>query len=648
MLNFSKSAQLLTSLYCIMMGHFAHSMQQLQTVSSTVLSLPKQAKLIKPSSLEKRLSFHVWLSIRNQDKLVQFVKEVYNAASPLYQQFLTADDYNRDFAPMPEVEKKVQAFFIQQGMDATIVNHSIQVTGTVKQINQALHIKLNDYQYDHHTFHAFVHPPKLPLSVAQHVQELTDLNQFSYYRPNVSQTNVMDSSVESLDFKWPDVMQTALPTTLSLKGFTGTNLQTTYQLSNIPSVQGVPIDGAGQTLVIVDKCGTNGPDQILKDANQYFKVNGIKPFVTKGPLKNFAIINPDGTPFTSCSSAASYSQEIVLDVESSHTIAPGNNTVLVLSNSDVKSALMQVTQTLIQNHYSIAGFSNASVISNSWSSPEIYDPTLETALGAAAAAGISVNFSSGDCGDNTYPTAKKCTGSASSPKTEYPSSSAYVTAIGATALFVDANYQYAFETVWGTVKPTGTGYAYDGGTGGGISKLYPAVPWQNVISNFTAGGYGVINNSPGRALPDIAMLGDPQTGLLIISNGAVVQDGGTSLACPLFSSTLLLVNQVRALLQKSSPIGQAAPYLYQNIDLLQSRHALNLIVPPAQIISGATPPPAITIHNTPAPASAFMIKNTIIGWDSSLTVEPENQFWNDAVGVGSPNIPNFVMTMANL
>jgi subtilase family serine protease len=147
-----------------------------------------------------------------------------------------------------------------------------------------------------------------------------------------------------------------------------------------------------------------------------------------------------------------------------------------------------------------------------------------------------------------------------------------------------------------------------------------------------------------RALPDVAMLGDPATGLLIIAQGVTVQDGGTSLACPLFSASLVLINQARALLSRG-PIGQAAPYLYQNNQTLLANQALNVIAPPSVIISGSTPPPITTINGTPTPASAFTINNATIGWDSGLTIEPEAQFWNDAVGVGSPNLPNFIASM---
>lgn len=648
MLRLKKVALFLLPYSFIAITSYASQANSLLSLPSPGLTLLKQATFIKPVAPKTKISFIAWLKLRNKPKLDQLVQDIYDANSSRYHQFLTPALYEQEFAPSKEAEDAVLQFFVAQGMHAKVVNHSVRVTGTAGQIEQALHVQLNDYKYHNEFVHANTSAPKLNPAVGQYITEITGLSTIPEFHANLDSVQNIGDDVHDLNFIWRNFIPSAIPTNISLQGFSGANLQKTYNLSNIPAVNGVHLNGAGQTLVIVDNCGSNGRAQILSDANQYFNANGIAPFVTSGPLTNFAVINPDGSPFTTCSSGASFSREVALDVESSHTIAPGGNTVLVLGATDQRSALTDVINTLIQNNYTIAGFSNAYVISNSWSSPEnSIDTALEATLELAAAAGISVNFSSGDCGDNTYSTQTKCTGTgASSLAVNYPSSSAYVTAVGATALFVDQNYRYAFETVWGTVN---SALAYAGGTGGGISQFYGPVPWQSSISTFTAGGYGVINSyGSRRALPDIAMLGDPQTGLRIVAEGAQVQDGGTSLACPLFSATLILVNQARALLNKGSPIGQAAPYLYQNNQILLANRAINLIIPPALIISGATPPPSISIQGTPAPASAFTINNITLGWDSSLTVEPEDQFWNDGVGVGSPNIPNFVLTMANM
>jgi subtilase family serine protease len=626
----------------------AHAGQK--KVASPGLELLSKATYIKPLAPEQVISFMIRFPLRNKKELDRLVQEVYDPNSPRYHQFLTSAIYEQEFAPAPEVEAKVQEFFINQGMQVEPIHHSLRVTGTVAQIEHTLQVQLNYYQYQHEVVYANANAPKLNAEIASYIAEISGLSIIPQFQSRASSKKPETKKIHDLNFNWIHFVPLALPTNLSLQGFTGANLQAAYNIGNIPVINGVAIDGSGQTLVVVDKCGTNTPQEILSDANQYFNTNGINPFVTSGQGTNFSIINPDGTPYTTCSGGGTFSQEILLDIESSHTLAPGNNTVLVLG-TDQRSILIDVIETLLQNNYNIGGFANAFVISNSWGGAETtFDTTLESTLELAAAAGISVNFSSGDCGDNTYDNQKKCTTTWPAPTTvEYPASSAYATAVGATSLFVDNNYSYAFETVWGTVKTLSGTLSFDGGTGGGISQLYGPVSWQNTISQFTAGGYGVINTfGSRRALPDIAMLGDPNTGLLIVAQGAMVQDGGTSLACPLFSATLVLVNQARALLSRGTPIGQAAPYLYQNNQILLSNRAINLIIPPAVIISGATPPPATIIHGTPAPASSFTLGNITFGWDSSLTVEPEAQFWNDAIGIGSPNIPNFVLAMSTM
>lgn len=636
------------------MTSYAEHAPQFSKVPASNLALLTKARLVKPVELEKQVLFTVWLKLRNEQELDKFIEDVYDQNSSKYQQFLSYEAYEQNFAPTKNTEQNVQQFFLKSGMRAKIINHSVRVEGSVEQVQRALHLQMNYYQYQDAIVYSNSSLPQLAPELAQYVSGIIGLSTIPEYYPNVSSAEPSeDTEVHDLTFIWNNnFAPSALPTDISLKGFTGVHLQTAYNINNIPKINGVPLDGRGQTLVVVDKCGTNGPDSILNDANQYFASNNIKPFITKGSDKNFAIVNSNGTPFTKCKNASSFSREIVLDVESSHTIAPGNNTVLVLGKQDQATILMDTISTLIHNKSNIAGFNNAYVISNSWGGPDHPNSPLESQLKAAAASGISVNFSSGDCGDDTYSTAKKCTGYASVPASNYPASSTYVTAVGATALFVDKSYQYAFETVWGTVKPKDSKkdkFVYDGGTGGGISKFYGPASWQTPIYTFTAGGYGLLSKFKyRRAVPDVAMVGDPHTGLLIVANGSTVQDGGTSLACPLFSATLVLVNQARSLLNKSTPIGHAAPYLYKYNSVFLNNKALRLIVPPAAIISGATPPPDKEIDKTKAPASAFTIKDTTFGWDSSLTVEPEDQFWNDAVGVGSPNIPKFVMTMANM
>ena len=629
------------------------TMQMILTSPGSLLI--NQAKLMGPVNPDKKINFTVWLKLRNKEQLDQMVSEIYDQKSVNYHKFLTYDEFNQHYAPSQDVENKVQLYFTALGMRAKIVNHSVRVTATVQQIERHLLVHMNHYRYQNRTVYANATPPVVTSAIGQYVLEISGLSNLSRFQPALHarpKINRKNNISQDLHLVWDSFIPSAQPTTTSLAGFTGAQLQTTYTLANITPIQGKAIDGAGQTLVIIDACGSNSSAQIMADANLYNNANEITPFILN---ENFAVINPDGSTYTTCGTPGTtgWEDEIALDVESSHTLIPGANTVLVLSRNDdapLDTAVHDVINTLISNNYTIAGFSNAYVVSNSWGISETMgsSPSMETDFETAAAHGLSFNFSTGDCGDGTYNSSWPCTSYGVQPSVEYPASSAYTTAVGGSSVFVDNNWNYAFEMVWGSYYQG----AFYGGTTGGISQYYGPVSWQNSISGFTAGGYnsGTVGYYNKRALPDIAMLADPYTGLTIYEGGQSFVYGGTSLACPLFSATATLINQARTVLNGNSPnpIGQVAPYLYTNNSTLLKTKALHLITPPHQIIDGARPPPA------GAPLSAFKIHDSFynydltFGWDSSLTIAPENQFWNDGVGVGSPNLPDFVAIMATL
>ena len=66
-----------------------------------------------------------------------------------------------------------------------------------------------------------------------------------------------------------------------------------------------------------------------------------------------------------------------------------------------------------------------------------------------------------------------------------------------------------------------------------------------------------------RVVPDVAAVGDPETGFIIVVGGAHAQFGGTSLACPIFAGIQALASQGRRF-----PIGFANPLLYTATNLL--------------------------------------------------------------------------------
>ena len=99
-------------------------------------------------------------------------------------------------------------------------------------------------------------------------------------------------------------------------------------------------------------------------------------------------------------------------------------------------------------------------------------------------------------------------------KQSYPAVSPYVMAIGGTTVYTTGTTTYLSEKTWKS-------------GGGGPSVTEPAQSWQ-VAS-------GVLGSSTMRGVPDISFDADPNSGAIIIVNGAYAQYGGTSLSAPLFA-----------------------------------------------------------------------------------------------------------------
>ena len=123
-----------------------------------------------------------------------------------------------------------------------------------------------------------------------------------------------------------------------------------------------------------------------------------------------------------------------------------------------------------------------------------------------------------------------------------------VTAVGGTSLTVDSTSGLeTSETVWDS---TFNGALY--GTGGGISTYFSRPSWQS--------GTGV----PGgvaRTVPDIASAADPNTGALVVLNGANQQFGGTSWSAPTWAGICALINQARTANSLPS-LGLLGPHIY--------------------------------------------------------------------------------------
>jgi pseudomonalisin len=126
------------------------------------------------------------------------------------------------------------------------------------------------------------------------------------------------------------------------------------------------------------------------------------------------------------------------------------------------------------------------------------------------------------------------------PFVEYPAASPYVVGVGGTTLWTTVIGGYQGESAWNA-------------GGGGLSQFEYSPSWEaNIQPIGSTSGAGTY-----RGLPDVAMDGDLQTGMIIYMQGSWTVIGGTSLSSPLMAG-------VWARMRNAHPtLGFAAPALYR-------------------------------------------------------------------------------------
>jgi putative proteasome-type protease len=249
-------------------------------------------------------------------------------------------------------------------------------------------------------------------------------------------------------------------------------------------------DGTGQTIAIID--AYDAPN-IISDLAAFDAAFGIQNVDGKGA----AVVTkatPQGTPAYN----ANWAEEITLDVEWAHAMAPGAHILLVEASSNSLTGLLGAVD-YARNQAGV------SVVSMSWGAGEFssetsYDSYFTTPTGHA---GVTFIASSGDVGGVT----------------EWPAVSPNVVSIGGTSLFTDALGNYSSESAWG-------------GSGGGISAYESKPGFQSTVTQ----------SSTKRTGPDVSWVADPGTGVYIVFNGGMTVVGGTSAGAPQWAGLVAIAD----------------------------------------------------------------------------------------------------------
>jgi len=285
------------------------------------------------------------------------------------------------------------------------------------------------------------------------------------------------------------------------------------------------IDGAGVTVAYI----VTNPDPNLGPAVASFdKAMDLPP----ADITQMALPAP-ADPAAPCR-VECVPGEVELDAEAIHSMAPFAK-ILFVHPPVPETDGMQGWPQLAEAIEMIANKHLANVISVSMADSEgdfVHDPTnptasqpaaihsLDPAFLDAAAHGIPVMFSAGDCGP-TNATVLDDTGQCTPTvgrSAGHPTDNPWVTAVGGTIPnngLASPSGRFAPDALW-TVKDD-----FSDASGAGVSAIYPKPSWQR--------GIPALSGVTGRAYPDISM----------------DASDGTSQASPTFAGILALATQLR-------------------------------------------------------------------------------------------------------
>ena len=613
-------------------------------------SMPKwlhQARDMGTSASTQRMNFGVLLGMRDQAGAAATLQAISDPASSSYGKWLTNAEFDARYAPATSSVTAVQGWLRSEGFQITKTLPSgmyVEASGSVSQVESTFGTSVHNYSYLGKDVHAnnsqMSLPANTPAAVTGAVAGVIGVDQGTALKhtadtepgpPPGARYGVQPCSAyyaQKVATDKPEAYGKHQP--YAVCGYGPQQLQGAYGESALLKAG---INGRGTTVAITDAYAA---PTIYADAQKYNKVHN-QPLFKPG---QFSQIVPDPNDFDNvdlCGAQGWYGEE-TLDVEAVHAMAPGAKVVFV-GATDCLSGLDNAWAETIDSHV-------ADVITNSWTDGtdditllgQAYVTFYEQFSTEAALTGITVNFSSGDSGDHT------AGGTSLTDKTvEFPADLPYVTGVGGSSVFIGSHRQWLDEYGWQTDYSTLTNGAwtpappgtYSSGGGGGTSQLFTQPFYQ--VGKVPASISQYYSSTPMRAVPDIAMDADPNTGM-IVGETQVFPDGtywdqyrigGTSLSSPLLAGVVAVANQVHR-----HPLGFINPLYYR----LLGSSALHDTVAPTSPVAQVRTDYTNFLDNS---QGKFWRLQTVDVQSSTLRDTPG---YDDETGVGTPRGPAFFLS----
>jgi subtilase family serine protease len=462
-----------------------------------------QAVHLGPLAANAPLRISVALKLPDAPALRQLVEEQNTRGSAQYGKFLTTTQFNAKYAPTNAAVTAVSRYLTNHGFTNVKVepNHLfITAHGTAAQVQSAFNTKLDRFSQRGRAIYVNTKPAQVPAALSGVVLSVLGLN-------NVL-AEAHPKTVTPCDVSTPTCLRFSYDPATYWK---------TYDVGAVPP--------AGRTsIAIMAEGDVSG---VITDLRKFETVNSLPQVPVT--IVQVGLPSPDTAGV----------DEWDLDTQYTTGMAGNAKRLYIYTTTSLtdQDTALEFNKWVTQD---VAEVANAS-----FGICEFF-PFLDGTMVASdqvflegAAQGQTMFSSTGDTGSfcsvgtpNGVP--------AGVPFVEFPATSPYVVAVGGTTLLSKTDGSYSGEIAWNA-------------GGGGISQFEYSPYWQqNVVPTGVSGAPVTV-----RAMPDISMDADPNTGAIVYVDGQPLVIGGTSLSSPLAVG-------VWARLQSNhlNRLGFASPKLY--------------------------------------------------------------------------------------
>jgi kumamolisin len=482
---------------------------------------PTTAVAMPLSAEQQELVIKIDMIVRRRPSGPPFPHIDQIGAQPIRERrYLSHDEFDDAYGADPADFAAVADFGRQFGLTVVESNLSTRIvtlSGTLSSIGAALRVNIT-YMHDgprqYRTHHGQI---QVPVTLKNIVLCVLGIDEYVFVHPMV---------------------QTVSPWEIALLNLY-TQVHTPDQVADFYDLP--EATGKGECISMVEF----GGGYSLPLLNLYFALLGKKtPEITDVPIAGGAN-RPGLIPYLDA--------EVYLDIEVAGAIAPEAQLVVYFAPSSVLGFVRAFSAAIHDRVH------NPSVVFCTWGFAEVkwmVEPggmqAVNEVLQEAALLGVSVCVASGDWGA----TAGVFDGL---PHVYFPASSPAALCVGGTTLYSQAA-QIALEHTWNRAMSGG------GASTGGYSEYFPLPPYQKEVPNpsqtqiVQPEEFQSISVKHGRAVPDVAALGDPTTGYLILMDGGFHLTAGTSAAAPLWSALIARLNQLMGV-----RMGYINPLLYSGI-----------------------------------------------------------------------------------